>query len=339
MKKLFLFSVIMFAISVNCTFAQISAVLQHADNNVEQFMGTNGLTLAIDAATDGDFIYLSGGVFLAPPDINKSGLSIFGAGHYPDSTGATGVTMIDGDLRFDICNNFYMEGVFMSEGLIFSNDSSTNQNFTFVRCRIAGEVKSAHIEGYTDMLSFIGCVIEGNFHYQRFSSVHVQNSILDGMQIGSEGNLFTNNVFTYVFINYHSKNNILSNNIFTVEQTNYLMIPENHNMFYNNIFTINPVSDNYYLPDTGASDTLMVDLPILTDRYFNYEHDYHLRQPQIYIGNDGTPVGIYGGTHVYKEGAVPSNPHIQFSNITPQTDGQGQLPVNIRVRAQGGTDE
>lgn len=45
-------------------------------------------------------------------------------------------------------------------------------------------------------------------------------------------------------------------------------------------------------------------------------------------------MGIYGGSTPWKEGAIPSNPHIFFKNISNATDGSGNLPVQIKVSAQ-----
>ncbi|MBL4585431.1 MAG: hypothetical protein JKX84_00010, partial [Flavobacteriales bacterium] len=56
--------------------------------------------------------------------------------------------------------------------------------------------------------------------------------------------------------------------------------------------------------------------------------------PGAGAGTDGTDVGIYGGSYPYKHGAVPFNPHVQINQIDNQTNGQGELPVNIRVAAQ-----
>ena len=71
-----------------------------------------------------------------------------------------------------------------------------------------------------------------------------------------------------------------------------------------------------------------------TGTTFNYTHDYHLQAPTTYLGTDGTQVGIYGGTFPYKEGAVPLNPHIQLKNIAPTTDANGDLQIQIQVKAQ-----
>jgi len=69
---------------------------------------------------------------------------------------------------------------------------------------------------------------------------------------------------------------------------------------------------------------------------FNYTHDYHLQtsSPGKNAGTDGTDVGIYGGIYPWKEGSIPFNPHFQQVQVSPKTDANGNLNVNIKVEAQ-----
>jgi hypothetical protein len=62
--------------------------------------------------------------------------------------------------------------------------------------------------------------------------------------------------------------------------------------------------------------------------------NYHLTNPGNYAGTDGKQVGIYGGSFPYKEGAVPSPPHVRSKTIASSTDGQGKLNVQITTSAQ-----
>ncbi|MFZ1289230.1 MAG: hypothetical protein WAR79_04040, partial [Melioribacteraceae bacterium] len=69
---------------------------------------------------------------------------------------------------------------------------------------------------------------------------------------------------------------------------------------------------------------------------FNYSQDYHLQVscPGKNAGTDGTDVGIYGGMSPWKDGSLSQNPHIQFKQIAGATDQNGNLKINIKVKAQ-----
>lgn len=72
-----------------------------------------------------------------------------------------------------------------------------------------------------------------------------------------------------------------------------------------------------------------------TTAYYE-ELDYSIKttSPAKNGGDDGTDIGIYGGTTPWKNGAIPSNPRIFFKNIANTTDVNGNLPVQIKVSAQ-----
>jgi hypothetical protein len=128
-------------------------------------------------------------------------------------------------------------------------------------------------------------------------------------------------------------NNTCNNNIFLNASSKYFSGVSNQ--ISNNIFVTTPSlgtsfieSGNYY---PVAQDAIFINQ---TGNTFSYEHDYHLQSPTTYSGTDNTEAGLYGGTHGYKEGAVPSNPHIQIQNIATTTDADGILNVQIKAAAQ-----
>jgi hypothetical protein len=70
--------------------------------------------------------------------------------------------------------------------------------------------------------------------------------------------------------------------------------------------------------------------------YYNYSNNYHLKNGCIGLnaGTDGHDVGVYGGIFPWKDGSVPHNPHVIFKNISGYTDPNGNLQLNIKVKAQ-----
>ena len=50
---------------------------------------------------------------------------------------------------------------------------------------------------------------------------------------------------------------------------------------------------------------------------------------KIYLGNDGTVVGVWGGAAPFS--VTPSNPRITKCEIVPKVDANGKLSVTIEV--------
>ena len=83
---------------------------------------------------------------------------------------------------------------------------------------------------------------------------------------------------------------------------------------------------------------------VLTDIFLNYIEgsnyanfpnlDLHIKSGSVAknAGTDGKDIGIYGGSGFRGN---PSLPYIEYKDIAKQTNPQGQLPVNIKVKAQG----
>jgi hypothetical protein len=55
-----------------------------------------------------------------------------------------------------------------------------------------------------------------------------------------------------------------------------------------------------------------------------------------YMGNDGTVVGLHGGTYGWDK--IPSTPRIISSTIDSKTSADGKLKVNIKAVARPVTE-
>lgn len=315
-------------------------VALHSSSGVQHFYGPSGMVNAYNAATSGDTIYLPGGSFNIPASINKP-LLIFGAGHYPDSTEATGKTYLSGHLTLGKdADGLYMEGIEFT-GNVGSPYSTTPDNLIIKRCRINGSFSmpgDMSTPGHN--LAFTGNVIYGDIDLSNIQNVLISNNILGKGIVYSKGNQIINNVFLFrrTIGSYEHlaacDNNKVSNNVFYTEAP--YGENGNGNEFRNNLFvnaapgygTSALVYDSY----TGipASDIFIN----VATTSFSYDDNYHLKSPLTYTGNDGSEIGIYGGVFPYKEGAVPSNPHISVNNIAPVTDSNGNLQISITVNAQ-----
>ncbi len=323
------------AITIN---AQTIAL--HSSTGVQIIKGNTALATAYTAAQNGDTLYLSGHTFTPPAAFDKK-LMIFGAGHYVDSTLATGKTIINGNFVLnENADLFYLEGVEIVSSILITTNHSVN-NVTIKRCKINGTFSAeGDLSNPTTNLALINNVFVGNIDLLNAQNVLISNNIIDGGILNTNGNLINNNIILGAPIycgwgcsmTFLGDNNQLNNNYFS----NVYLTTSNGNTFRNSLCASN--SPNY-----GANPTIInsyVNVPTssafvnFTGSTFSYLSNFHLQNPATYVGTDGTQVGIYGGTFPYKEGAVPLNPHIQIKNIASTTDANGNLQIQIQVGAQ-----
>ncbi len=331
---------------VLCTYGQSVFVV---DNPVSP--GAYGsLDSALHHAVDGDYIYLPGGSFsIGDLKISKR-LNIIGAGHYPDSTTATGRTQLIGDIYFTTgADNSSIQGFYLS-GDIFMGDSCHTgnvQNIYISRISVRGIYLTYQSNIFTHCgaanIFIKDCRIRGEIWGANTQNVTVETSIISGRLRSFDSNAyFNNNIFLYQGNWSSSLNRVLlyvnncdfSNNIFRNTYStlgNY----SSNNVFYNNIFGQSSCSGGSCYNCLFSVDFL----PLFEDvggTSFAYTYDYRLTDTSDAkgVGLSGTDCGIYGGDNPFKAGAVPVNPHIQMKNIPSATDGQGRLNVQFKVRAQ-----
>ncbi|MDD2636805.1 MAG: hypothetical protein PHW82_15035 [Bacteroidales bacterium] len=338
MKRIVLLLVVIStAISVNA-----QRVALHSSTGTQYFWGATGLVSAYGASNVGDTIYLPGGSFTPPASFEKP-LFVFGAGHYVDSTLVTGKTFINGDVILkENADGFYMEGLEVNGKISFTYNASVN-DVVIRRCKINSNVEVlGNLTNPSHNISLIGNVIIGTINLSNAQLVLVSNNIIQTGITSTNENYISNNIFLYrlgsgSYENFRGNNNHILNNIF-VTHGSYGITSSGYsgNDFQNNLIAHNS-------PGYGGSASVInsytgIDQSAIfisqTGTSFTYAHDYHLQNPDTYLGTDGTQVGIYGGTFPYKEGAVPSNPHFQIKNIAPTTDASGDLQIQIQVEAQ-----
>lgn len=341
MKNIFITALIL--ISGTC-FSQQTFIRQNVTTTTY-----SSINDVFSAAVDNDTIYLPGGAFsVSNLTINKK-LSIFGVGHHPDSTTATYATTISGHIIITNAASFgSIEGIYLTGNLRFgsslSNQTVTNYNIS--RCSVENiemgyDYYSAGTASYINIKdNIIRTAIRGcNAQF-----VNIENNLIQGSVEFFNGNVLIKNN-TFVRGNgcpsYHT-NELTSvtfeNNIFMNSSAcgNATITGANSCIFQNNVFNATytfPVGTNIGSSNyVGISHTGF----FVNENNFSFEYtdNHHLSTPAAYLGSDGTQAGMYGGSHPYKEGAVPKNPHIISKTIAPQTTPTGDLNINISVGAQ-----
>lgn len=331
MKRQTLLSLIVVIATAMTINAQTIAL--HTSSGVQILKGTTTLLTAYNSAQNGDTLYLSGGTFTPPPAFDKQ-LMIIGAGHYVDSTLATGKTIINGNITLSgNADMFYLEGVEVTGTFAFTTNHSVN-NVTIKRCKINGlfTVPGTTTPSYN--LALIGNVFENAVYLNNAQNAVMSNCIVQINIAWSNGSLISNNIlmFNGAYAIHDSHNNQINNNIIIGAAP----VSGSGNIFNNNLFVAaTPLYGSS--PTTIGNYTGVAQSAIFINQSgfsFNYAHNYKLQNPGTYLGTDGSQVGIFGGTFPYKEGAVPLNPHIQTKNIAPTTDTNGNLQIQIKVSAQ-----
>lgn len=314
--------------------AQKVVMLHKTNGQQKAFYGNQPLTDAYDAASNEDTIYLPGGAFVAPVNISKR-LTIYGAGHYPDSTQATGKTII--------ANPFFIGSDADSqhlEGIEFKGNIAVGPDVNHVVFK-RNSLQSIDYS-YSPVSSnnrFDGNVVNGTISATYAANLLISNNIFAGQLSSTKnGDVVRNNIFLMINANYTlvaCYYTLFENNIFLSTLPNCLTYAGgDYNTFSNNVFGITPdwslnmVNNNYINVNVA---NLFVNQ---TGNLFDYSHNYHLQNSGTYVGVDATQCGIYGGSFIYKEGAVPVTPHIRQKTVAGSTDVNGKLNVNINVAAQ-----
>ena len=313
--------------------AQKAILLKKANGQQQAFYGNQPFIDAYAAASNEDTIYLPGGTF-ETSDINKR-LTIYGAGHYPDSTLATGKTIISNSFNIDTnADSLLLEGIQFNGSMTINS----NVNYLVLKRNIVLSVLNFPYAPVCSNTRMEGNVFRSYVYLTNSANTLLVNNIFEGtVSNAKNGDLFRNNIFITVSYPISScQYAVFENNIFTFNgDGNFLYNAGNpYNTFSYNVFTLSPVwwlnpnSNNYINADRA---TLFVNQ---TGTEFNYAHNYHLQSPGTFLGADATQCGLYGGLFVYKDGAVPANPHIRQKTIANATDVNGNLNVNITVAAQ-----
>lgn len=301
------------------------------------------LDLAITNATSGDYIYLPGGNFTISVPINKT-LQIVGVGHNPDSCKVTGITQITGSFTINSGSSHgTITGLKISGGITFTVSATDPvvDYYSIERCNIGGNI---YLSSRLSNILINECIIRGQslvgYKPQGFqmSKCIMEHTSIENFDSNAS---FINNIFIYAqFWNGNAiiQNSIFKNNIFLT-----LVVEYNPNwgdfmkycLLQNNLFNadllVNSYNTNTHQNNlTGPVTTLFVNQ---SGTIFDYKQDYHIltSSPAHNAGTDGTDLGIYGTGTPWKEGSLPSNPHIQSKSISTVN---GNLNVKIKVAAQ-----
>lgn len=348
MKKIKQILLLILLFSPFILFAQQKVALQ--SNGVTSFFaGASPFSDAYNAAVDSDTIYLPGGTFSSPGTIEKR-IVVYGIGHHPDSSAVMGETIITGNISLNSeSTKSHFEGLKLIGGFNYYGiadsivvkrcylTSINFGNYASVGTQIMENVIIGSISGGSSVNTVIANNIIKKAGHNVISNFANQAWIHNNIIVGT--GRYASYVSYYIFdeiIDCLFDNNIILNEgsgtSFRID--NFLDPSVSNNTFKNNIFNANPsVLLNTWENNSFeiSSDTIFTNY---TGLVFDYAEDFHLLDPDNYVGTTGNQIGIYGGYTPAKVGMIPANPHFQLKNIALETDENGELNIQIQVEAQ-----
>ncbi|MBN2597275.1 MULTISPECIES: hypothetical protein [Labilibaculum] len=350
MKKLLLLITVFFTI-VFTGQAQRRVILHH-QGTASMY---NTISTAITASAAGDTIYISAGNFIENLHINKE-LTIFGAGHHPSTTAATGITEVSGAIYVRAgAIKGKIEGVYCDDIDMAGYNASDLTGYTISRCNMRNITLPTTI---TFSSSFIvsECIFRGNININNCTTyIFEKNIISTGYVQNAKFGLFSNNIFLHGAVNYlcyYCAECTLESNIIYYNGTTTADLLRNCNniSLHKNLiisdydYQTNPIADNTFTSNqivaasNGASVFTSWDG---TTTIYAYDFDLHLLTPYDAInGDDGTQIGIYGtkdnldNPTPYKDNCAPVIPLIEEKTISRTTNTDGDLPIQFKISAQ-----
>lgn len=273
-----------------------TATLQHG-NELTVFRMANAFVEAYNAAVDGDIITLSEGSFNGV-SMNKS-ITIYGAGFEDDDVTGTRTTTINGD--FWLANaatdtlSIHIEGCYFP-GMVYFGGKNGNNNcyissLRVQNCKINGNFCFHCPVGDAVLLNN---VMNGVYGTERaLTSLLVQNCCLN--LVGGFPDL-SPVIVDHCVINWgRGGAYYYTNDLFMSGNTSYCLTQGSNvrnclfRFDYNTLLSI--FAENCYVVGSG----IFSDIDNADDGAYYTGRTWSLQQPDVWVGNDGTPIGPIGG--------------------------------------------
>lgn len=344
MKKTFLL-LIAVAVGTLSGFAQsdLVATLSHG-SNLSTYYGADALSEAYTAATEGDVITLSPGVFNAV-NIEKA-ITVRGAGMQPMEGNGYVPTQIGGGFTVTVPSSsssvLTLEGIQCFETVKMSGNNLASVNIS--KSRFYG------LQGDGVNLNAYSCVFEnltsnyynGNTILNCLNCV-IKNPISYGLNNGKLAKIIATNCLVLNFVDY--RGHVLEYcNFKNCVIYEFVDLPQTNSA--QNCIGIFNVSGGDIFKSLVNSSNVMVDgdgeiayATVFKTLRFNDIADYNFPSSNetyeltptaaaTYLGDDGKQVGIYGGTNPFDP--TPSNPQIKKFTVDSSVNS-GKLSVKINV--------
>ncbi len=318
-------------------FAQGKVAVQ-SGSSVTYFDQT-ALQSALNAAQDGDAVYLPGGTFTGPFTLDRS-IQLIGAGFFPDSSSATATSIITG--TFFLTSNVsgsYISGVTFAGSLQApANTFPVISDIMFHRCNFQGSFGSPSPSSFAFGANSSALVLSESI-VTNVSLNDAKNCVISSCIVSGQVTSCRQATIEFCHFTLGSPgiitgcaNCTIQGNVFVSSNAGLAGTSSSTATIHHNCFVD---ATPTFSDGSGYANQIGVSLASI---YVNYPGggylsttDLHLASgsPAIGAGPGGMDCGIYGGPSPWKVGSVPSNPHIQQQFIGITTYPQGDLPVQI----------
>ena len=338
MKKTILFLVAILLCSVKMMAEGLTATLQQGET-MTAFYGVNAFVDAYNAAENGAVITLSEGQFNRVQYIEKS-ITVVGNMAF-DGTGyektflsttyikADNVTFeginFTGDVYLTNINNCHIKRCKV-DNYLYGYDNTTHTNTVIDQCVINVECSIKYSKNY--------CI--------KNSTINYFNNCNPSTNIAYISNCFicyfsrANYSYTYYQPYAIYKNCVLGMDNAGISSSSYVIDLYSPSEFYNNYFYRTTTSSNYtnyyhkHYFSNGCLNNGNTSSSSSAYSSNSYTGNYIIHSFSQ-IGDDGTPVGITGGSGF---SPYPSIPRITSKQIDSKTDSKGKLNVKITVSTE-----
>lgn len=298
---------------------------------------------AHDAAASGDTIYVSGGVYTPPADIQLSKkVTIFGTGYFlaenPDTQANPICSKINGDIRFNSgADGSMISGLEINLIRIWANNVIIKRNKINLGIGTEGNntiIEQNYIVNTTTdnwcvaTASGVHVIIKNNLMW-----THIHNSIYS--IFGNDTVELQNNTILagppdgYASISIY--NSIIKNNIFC---NVFVTPPGTGNYSYNNFFCENSGILGSSATDVGSQFGVAVSSLWIgtgsTDGRFLLKPG----SPAIGAGVDGVDCGMFGGDDPYVLSGIPAIPTITYFSAPFSGSSATGLPVHMKGKGR-----
>ena len=317
MKKLFLSFVAVLMVSMTANAITINKALLQHNGEVTLFDGNN-IQDAVNAAVDGDTIYLTLGTF-KPFTINKK-ITVRGTGE---------TSIIDGNVTIDIPNQQTLTSPVL-EALAVSgtvNVSSAVNDMILRKCKIANMTFGANVDGAVIDRCYITNWLTLSSYINGMTVVNTKLNRVEANSGASNNTTFLNCNFYQLYPNNFSGtiiNSIIQGPYSASQYTLFSTIVLNS--------VINTAANGY-----GYSNYFKIGSSSVTQNCYNVSNSNYVSSSctcspsSSFVGTDGTIVGIYGGDTPYT--LNPSVPKVTSSDLDLDNENK-VLNVTLTVSPQ-----